>query len=212
MGLLAFAAVALLCVGTLHATETHPDAVVGLRGGVALPTQDPAPGADRDLGPAIAFEGLVSIADSWMVGLGLLGASTTVDHPAGGSANASDDAEMTTGLVFLEYHPRFNGFAPYGVLGMGATRVVFGGTHVGCSSNPLVYVICAAAIDDDDESDLVFAAKVGAGLEYFFTDRLALNSELAWIYNSPAERGGRDLDLSRLTALLGLRLYFNFWE
>ncbi len=168
--ILPFLATVVALAPAVHGEETPPDVVLGLRGGVVLVTQDPAGEADSRVGPAFALDALISIADSWMLGLGWLGATTTVDNLAVGTATVSEDVDMTTGLLVLEYHPRFKGFAPYGVVGVGVTRVAFGSTTVGCASNPLIYVICAAALDDDDdESDTVFAAKVGLGLDYFFT-------------------------------------------
>lgn len=218
--ILPFLITGVVSVNTVHGGTSYPDAVVGLRGGFVLPTQDPARGAESEIGPAVAFDVLFTMANSLMLGIGVLGASTDVEHPVLGSATVKENVYLSTGLLLLEYHPRFEGISPYAVLGVGATRIDFGSTTVGCTSNPIVFAICAGTIDQDEvEGEMVLAAKVGGGVDYFLNDHLALNSEVAWIYNAPAENklqagggtaGRDDLDFSRLTVFVGLRYYFNY--
>ncbi len=163
----------------------------GLRLGAAFTTQEviPSEGSEGSPGPIINAHFYYRVNEYIHVG-------PMVEF----EYHAIDDGDSyTTSLIpVMEVGPgRIGNFEPYATLGIG-------------------YNNNQAASDDYDEAnpDNSLALRFGAGVDYFFLDWLAINTELAWKSNKGEVYFGEDLDewrdfnASSLSLLLGARVAF----
>ncbi len=212
-----FGVVILLLFGPVmteqaFAENMRPGFGLGLRGGPAIPTQDPAQGAGADNGVFLDLHLLYGVTQHFTIGLTASGGGVDVTNLTFGSTTVSQDVAVGTYLVTLEYHPLLGRASPYAVLGAGLSRYNFDAFGI---SNALCQSLFGINCEIDEVDTL--AVKGGAGLDLFLTSHLALSAELAWVYNRPADtemkvggssQGTRTIHLSMLTAVFGIRYYF----
>lgn len=202
----------LLGGGVASAQDTVPGFALGLRGGVAIVTQDVVDTIGAEGGASGGLDLLYGVTEQVVVGLSVTGSGTHVDDLTFGSTSVGSDLSIGTILGIVEYHFPAGRFAPYVVAGVGASYVSF-------STASLTDALCSSLFGTscELEGDTVFAAKIGGGVQYFITPHFAFTSEAGWIYNDKArtsfevggvQQGTRDLKLSLLSTVVGFRYYF----
>jgi opacity protein-like surface antigen len=153
----------------------------GLRAGIAVPTQNGFTVAteteeiwfESKLGPAVNVQALRHISP--MLALGLTVEWERHAYRGNSTGTGIPDAKLGTLntislLPTVELRPgRYGQFAPYGTIGIGM--------------NINNFSTDASQAPDDISISPTGALRVGLGTDYFLTDHLALNTELAWKYN-----------------------------
>jgi len=170
----------------------------GVRAGFSPITQEMFAGTDTSVGPVLNFLGMYGL-NKWMnVGLMLewnrYGVSTEGTRDIG-------TVNTVSLLPTVEFRPgRYGRFVPYGSVGIGVN---------------------VNSISQDDASKPsrgtittpnTFAFRMAGGIDYPLSDRLALNTELAWKRN----RGGLEVnnvdagsfDASSINFLFGVKYIF----
>jgi len=168
--------------------------ILGARAGFGLWTQqvDPTLDSGSSIGPALNFQALYGLNN--MIAAGLL-----LEWERRGGGSSGDDFG-TIGTVSLlptiEVHPmRYRGFDPYLTASLGVNFNSFG----------------ESATSPSASFSNTFAFRLGAGIDYMLTDRLALNTEMAWKRNrGTVEFVGAESawDASSLNFLFGVRYKF----
>ncbi len=183
---------------------------LGLRAGPSFFTQDVIEDLDEidsDVGPWVGGSLLYRVSEIVSVGFEVEWETHGIDVYGVDFGSASALSLMP----FLEVHlPASERFSPYLCLGVGYNINDF---------SPSEEVEAAAGYfgaDYDVEVDDAMALKAGLGLDWFVSDRIALNGELGWKLNKgdAAETldgvkvSSGDFNGSSIALRLGVRLFF----
>jgi opacity protein-like surface antigen len=128
----------------------------------------------------------------------LLGISADYEHHELDDTKAEID--VVTVMPFAEFRTRYDHWAPYFKMGYGIN-------FSSVKNEP-------SGVDVDVKNS--FAMKFGVGADWFITDHIAINTEVAWKYNHPDVKGkvagttvsAGNAKLSVAQVMAGLRVYF----
>ncbi|MGH7228623.1 MAG: outer membrane beta-barrel protein [Nitrospiraceae bacterium] len=171
--------------------------MVGVRGGFSLLTQELRNGTDTDVGSVANFQGMYSLNKWLLVGLTVEWERRAVDTEIFDVSLGHLDTISV--LPTVELRPgRLGPIAPYASMGFGVNVNSFG-----VSSN-----LPGLNISPDN----TFSWRLAWGGDYFITNKIALNTEMAYkINNGDVTINGvesNDWNASSFNFLFGLRMFF----
>ena len=170
----------------------------GIRAGFSPITQQMFVGSDTSVGPVVNFLGMYGI-NKWMnAGLMLEWNRHSVNTERGRDIGTLNTVSL---LPTVEFRPgRYGRAIPYGSVGIGV--------NVNSFSEDDAYKRTSGSVSPAN----TFAFRLAGGIDYPLSDRMALNTEVAWKRN----RGGIDLagtdagpfDASSINLLFGVKYIF----
>lgn len=184
---------------------------VGLRAGPSFFTQDVIEDLDEidsDVGPCVGGSLLYRASDIFSVGFEIEWETHGIDVYGVDLGNAS----ALSLIPFVEVHLRpGERVSSYLCLGLGYNINDFSSSGEAKAAAGYVY-----GADYDVEVDDSLAVKVGLGLDWFVSDRIALNGEAGWKFNKgdAAETldgikvSSGDFNGSSIALRLGVRVFF----
>jgi opacity protein-like surface antigen len=193
---------------TLAQAEVGEGWGVGLRAGGSVFTQDVADDTQGDIGPVVSGNILYRFSQIASAGLNV----EWENHGFDTSGADLGDINTISLMPFAEFHlPLTNSLSPYGFLGVGVNIN-------SVSESDVFQNACISTFGSscDFETDTTIAFKVGAGVDFFITEALALNAEIGWKMNegdvdikaAGTTVASDDFQGSVFQFLLGLRYFF----
>jgi outer membrane protein W len=173
----------------------------GLRAGAGMLTHEIASNVDGDLGPIVSGNIVYALEETLFLGINVEWETHAVDINNIGVG----DATTISFIPFIEFHAaKMKFISPYVLFGMGVNLNSFDLSDSG------------SAVFNKFDPPTTVALKAGIGADYFFTQNMALNTEVGWKYNSGKIDAcinlvgctRDDWNVSVASILIGLRYFF----